>query len=195
MKTTLSFRDLTRQFAVSLCLFPLTVLICIGLYTCLILLAAQGIPYSSSGSLVRADNGEVVGSELIAQQFTRPEYFCSRPSAVSWNAAGAGGSNLSPASMEVRQRTEKLLAELTLKKGEKVPADLVTASGSGLDPHISLAAAKFQAQRVAFARGISIDQVMRVLDKAANGKSTLPLTSELLVNGLQLNRSLDRLKK
>jgi potassium-transporting ATPase KdpC subunit len=195
MKTTLSFRDLTRQFAVSLRLLSLTVLICSGLYTCLILLAAQGIPYSSSGSLVRADNGEVVGSELIAQQFTRPEYFWSRPSAVSWNAAGAGGSNLSPASLAVRQRTEKLLTELTMKKGEKVPADLVSASGSGLDPHISLAAARFQAPRVALARGISIDQVMRILDKPANGKSILPFTSESLVNVLQLNRSLDRLKK
>lgn len=145
--------------------------------------------------IVVAEGGELLGSELIAQQFTRPEYFWSRPSAVSWNAAGAGGSNLSPASMAARQRTEKLLAELALKKGEKVPADLVTASGSGLDPHISLAAAKFQVPRVAFARGLSIDQVLRVLDKPANGKSILPFTSEFLVNVLQLNRSLDRLKK
>ena len=187
--------DLTRQFAVSLRLLPFTVLICSGLYTGIILLAAQSIPYSSSGSLVRADNGDVVGSELIGQQFSRPENFWSRPSAVSWNAAGAGGSNLSPASIAVRQRTEKLLAELVLKKGEKVPADLVAASGSGLDPHISLSAAKFQVPRVALARGISIDQVMRVLNKPGNGKSTLPFTSESLVNVLQLNRSLDRLKK
>ncbi len=192
MKTTLSFRELTRQFAVSLRLLPLTVLICSGLYVGIILLAAQAIPYSSSGSLVRADNGEVVGSELIAQQFTRPEYFRPRPSAVSWNAAGAGGSNLSPASLAMCQRTEKQLAELALKKGEKVPADLVTASGSGLDPHISLAAAKFQVPRVARARGLAIAQVMKLLHST---KSTIPLVNESLVNVLQLNRALDRLQQ
>jgi len=195
MKTTLSFRALTRQFAVSLRLLPLTVLTCSGLYVGIILLAAQAIPYSSSGSLVRADNGEVVGSELIAQQFTRPEYFWSRPSAVSWNAARSGGSNLSPASLAMRQRTEKLLGVLAPKKGEKVPTDLVTASGSGLDPHISLEAAIFQVPRVARARGISRDQVMRVINNPASGTTSIPLLNESLVNVLQLNRSLDLLQK
>ncbi len=195
MQTTLSLSQLTRQFGVSLRLLPLSVIVCSGFYTLLVLLAAQLAPYSSSGSLLRSDKGVVVGSELIAQQFTQPKYFWSRPSAASWNAAGAGGSNLSPASLALRKRSEKLLAAFALKKGEDLPTDLVTASGSGLDPHISLAAARFQAARVARARGLSLDQVMAVLDNPANGKTTIPLVHESLVNVLQLNRSLDRLPK
>jgi K+-transporting ATPase ATPase C chain len=195
MKTILSFGDITRQLGVSLRLLFLTVVICSGLYTVIILLAARVVPYSSSGSLIRSEKGEVVGSDLIGQQFTQPKYFWSRPSAVAWNAAGSGGSNLSPASREMRQRTEKLLATLALKKGGKAPADLVTASGSGLDPHISLESARFQAPRVAHARGLSVEQVMNVLNRSASGKTTIPFLHESLVNVLQLNRSLDRLQK
>ena len=195
MTTILSFRELARQCLVSLRLLPITVLVCSGLYTLLILLAARAIPDSSSGSLLRAENGEVIGSTLLAQQFTRPEYFWPRPSAVLWNASGSGGSNLSPASLAMRQRTEKLLAALSPKKGEKVPADLVTASGSGLDPHISIEAAIFQVPRVARARGISCDQVMSVINNPASGTTTIPVLNESLVNVLQLNRLLDRLQK
>ena len=195
MKTTLSFGDFTRQFAVSLRIFPVTVAICSGLYTVIILLAGQFAPFASSGSLIRSEKGEIVGSELIGQQFSKPQYFWPRPSAVSWNAASAGASNLSPASLAMRQKTEKLLAPFALKKGEKIPADLVTASGSGLDPHISFAAAKFQAPRVARARGLSIDQVMAVINNPESGTITIPLLNESLVNVLQLNRSLDRLQK
>jgi len=195
MKTTLSFGDLSRQFAVSLRILPVTVAICSGLYTFFTLLAAQIAPYASSGSLIRSEKGEIVGSELIGQQFSRHEYFWSRPSAVSWNAASAGASNLSPASLAMRQKTEKLLVPFALKKGEKIPADLVTASGSGLDPHISFAAAKFQAPRVARARGLSIDQVMAVINNPESGTITIPLLNESLVNVLHLNRSLDRLQK
>jgi potassium-transporting ATPase KdpC subunit len=195
MKTTLSFGYLMRQFAVSLRLLSVTVVICSGLYTVIVLLAAQIVPYSASGSLIRSEKGEVVGSELIGQQFTQPKYFWPRPSAVSWNAASSGGSNLSPASLAMRQKTEKLLAPFALKKGEKIPADLVTASGSGLDPHISFAAARFQAPRVARARGLSIDKVMAIINNPESGKTSIPLLNESLVNVLQLNRSLDRLQK
>ena len=195
MKTTFSFGNLTKQFAVSLRLFPVTVVICSGLYTVIVLLAGQVVPYSASGSLIHSENGQVAGSELIAQQFTQPKYFWPRPSAVSWNAASAGGSNLSPASVAMRQKTEKLLDPFRLKKGEKVPTDLVTASGSGLDPHISFAAATFQVPRVARARGLSIDQVMAVINNPESGKMTIPLLNESLVNVLQLNRSLDKLQE
>ncbi len=195
MKTMLTFRNFIRQSAASLRILPFTVVICSGLYTVIVLLAAQVVPYSATGSLLCSEKGEVIGSELIGQQFTRPEYFWSRPSAVSWNAAGAGGSNLSPASLAMRQRSENLLGAFALKKGEKAPADLVSASGSGLDPHISIASARFQASRVALARGLSIDQVMRVINDPACGKITIALLNESLVNVLQLNRSLDRLQK
>ena len=195
MKTTLSLRDLTRQCAVSLRILPVTVFICSGLYTVIILLIAQFVPYTSSGSLIRSETGEIIGSELIGQQFKQPKYFWPRPSAVSWNAASAGGSNLSPASSGMRQKTEKLLAPFALQRGDKVPADLDTASGSGLDPHISFAAATFQVARVAQTRGLSINQVMAVINNPASGTVTIPLLNEPLVNVLQLNRSLDRLQK
>ncbi|MEI6847619.1 MAG: potassium-transporting ATPase subunit C [Chlorobiaceae bacterium] len=195
MKTTLSFGNLIRQLTASLRILPVTVAICSGLYTVIILLAAQVAPFASSGSLIRSEKGLVIGSELIAQQFTQPKYFWPRPSAVSWNAASAGGSNLSPASLAMRQKAEKLIAPFMLKKGEKIPTDLVTSSGSGLDPHISIAAAKFQVSRVARARGLTIDQVMAVINNPANGKNTIPLLNESIVNVLQLNNSLDRLQK
>ena len=195
MTTILSFRELARQCGVSLRLVLLTVVICSGCYTGLILFVAQVIPDASTGSLVRSEKGEVIGSTLLAQQFTRPDYFWPRPSAVSWNAAGSGGSNLSPASFAMRQRTEKLLALLALQKGEKVPADLVTASGSGLDPHISLQAAIVQVPRVARARGLTINQVMQVIKNPESGTTTIPFLNESLVNVLQLNRLLDRQQK
>ncbi len=188
----LSFRELARQFGVSFRLVLLTVVLCSGCYAGLILLAAQVIPDASTGSLVRSENGEVIGSTLLAQQFTRPEYFWPRPSAVSWNAAGSGGSNLSPASLAMRQRTEKLLATLAPAKGEKIPTDLVTASGSGLDPHISLQAAIVQLPRVARARGLTCDQVMQVIKNPESGTTTIPFLNESLVNVLQLNRLLDK---
>ncbi|MEI6757986.1 MAG: potassium-transporting ATPase subunit C [Chlorobium sp.] len=194
MKTIVSFGDLTRQFAVSIRILPVTVAICSGLYIIIVLLAAQIVPYSASGSLIRSENGQVVGSECIAQQFSRPEYFWPRPSAVSWNAAAAGGSNLSPASLVMRQRTEKLLAVYALKKGQRVPADLVTASGSGLDPDISLSAASFQAARVAHARDLALDRVMSLVNTHAAGRRSAVLQDEPLVNVLVLNRELDRLK-
>jgi len=195
MTTILSFRYLARQCVVSLRLLLVTVVLCSGCYTALILFAAQVIPDAATGSLLHSENGQVIGSTLLAQQFTHPEYFWPRPSAVSWNASGSGGSNISPASLAMRQRTEKLLAALAPKKGEKVPTDLITASGSGLDPHISLEAAIFQVPRVARARGISRDQVMRVINNPASGTTTIPLLNESLVNVLQLNRSLDRMQQ
>lgn len=195
MKTALSGKNLIRQFAASLRILPLTVLVCSGLYTGAIYLAGRLAPEASSGSLVRSAAGRVIGSRLVAQQFTRPEYFWPRPSAVSWNAAGAGGSNLSPASAAMRDKTENVLVTLAPEQGEKVPTDLVTASGSGLDPHISLASVRFQAPRVARARGLSVDEVMHIVNSPENGKIAVPFQGEPLVNVLQLNCALDRVRK
>ncbi len=195
MKTVLSGKNILRQCAASLRILPLTVLVCSGMYTGAIYLAGRLAPGSSSGSLVRSAEGGVIGSSLVAQQFTRPEYFWPRPSAVSWNAAGAGGSNLSPASAAMRDKTEKVLVTLAPEQGEKVPTDLVTASGSGLDPHISLASVRFQAPRVARARGLSVDEVMHIVNSPENGKIAVPFQGEPLVNVLQLNCALDRVRK
>ncbi len=195
MKTVLSGKNILRQCAASLRILPLTVLVCSGMYTGAIYLAGRLAPDSSSGSLVRSAEGGVIGSSLVAQQFTRPEYFWPRPSAVSWNAAGAGGSNLSPASAVMRDKTEKVIVTLAPEQGEKVPTDLVTASGSGLDPHISLASVRFQAPRVARARGLSVDEVMHIVNSPENGKIAVPFQGEPLVNVLQLNCALDRVRK
>ncbi len=92
-------------------------------------------------------------ARLLAQGFARPEYFWPRPSAVDYNASAAGGSNLSPTNPALRARAEEILAR-TAGGGKPLPADLVTASGSGLDPHITLEAASYQVQRVAAARGV-----------------------------------------
>jgi K+-transporting ATPase ATPase C chain len=194
MKTALSGGNLLRELAASFRILPLTVFACSVLYTGAVYLAGRLFPESSSGSLVYSEKGQVIGSRLVAQQFIRPEYFWPRPSAVSWNAAGSGGSNLSPASAAMRDKTEKMLAALAPEPDEKVPADLVTASGSGLDPHISLASARFQAPRIAKARGISVDDVMRILNSPENGKITVPFLGEQLFNVLLLNCALDRLQ-
>ncbi|MEN9061111.1 potassium-transporting ATPase subunit C [Ponticoccus litoralis] len=132
-----------------------TMAICVAGYTALILGFAQVVtPATANGSLVSNAEGEVVGSRLIAQAFTSPEYFWPRPSAVDYDAAGAGGSNLSPANPELTERAEALISAHGGATEERpIPADLVTASGAGLDPHISLEGALFQAERVATARG------------------------------------------
>lgn len=151
------------------------------------------VPYSADGSLVRNDRGEVVGSELIAQGFSRPGYFRARPSAVDYNAAGAGGSNWSPANPELRERVTDRLIRLEAVPGRPVPADLITASGSGLDPHITLAAAMYQAERVASARDLSLKAVTDLLIKHVRRPGGI-FTSEPLVNVLIVNMALDRMQ-
>lgn len=172
-----------------------TILICAVAYPIAILAVAMAIaPDARLGSLVVNGSGQVIGSRLIAQSFTRPEYFWPRPSACDFDASAAAGSNLSPANPAIAQRAETILANLHLGEGELAPADLVTASGGGLDPHISDAAASIQAPRVAKARGISENAVKAVIDQHAE---QIPLTggkSSRIVNVLQLNLALDDLK-
>ena len=159
------------------------------------LLAALAFPHQAGGSLVTS-GGRVVGSRLLGQPFDAPRYFWSRPSATApapYDAAASGGSNagpLAPALLgSVRARIAALRAADSTATGP-VPVDLVTASGSGLDPDISPAAAEFQVPRVARARGMSPDAV-----RALVARATLPRTFGILgeprVNVLALNRSLD----
>jgi potassium-transporting ATPase KdpC subunit len=167
-----------------------TMTFCCLLYGLIILAFGQFVvPDRADGSLVRNGKGEIVGSELIAQAFTRPEYFWPRPSVVDFNASAAGGSNLSPTNPELRQRAEVLLERMTAAIGNPLPADLVTASGSGLDPHITLRGALYQAKRVASARGLSPGAVEKRIERHA-----IPgggFMEEPLVNVLLLNRDLD----
>ncbi len=183
-----------RQLVTALRIVLSTMLVCCVAYPALILLAAGTLsPDSAEGSLLRDEQGRVIGSERIAQGFTRPEYFWPRPSAVDFDATGAGGSNLSPASSELRSRVEGTLRGFVAASRGPVPADLVTASGSGLDPDISLGAAKYQAERVARARGVAVEAVLELIEGHAR-RPAGSLTPDALVNVLQLNIALDRLR-
>jgi K+-transporting ATPase ATPase C chain len=185
------YTNLLQQIMTSGRIVFATMTICCLLYGLVILSFGQFlVPNSADGSLVHDEQGEIVGSELIAQGFTRPRYFWPRPSAVDYNASAAGGSNLSPTNPKLRHRAEGIMTQMGVAIGSPLPADLVTASGSGLDPHITLGAAKHQADRVAAARGLST--VMGLLEKSAKRPGGTP-TPEPVVNVLLVNMALDRM--
>src|SRR5574341_1026713 len=120
----------------------------------------------AEGSLIRRADGTIVGSRLIAQKFTKPEYFQPRPSAVDYNAASTGGSNYGPTNPEHLKAVRERLDAITKLEGVdagKVPSEMVTASGGGLDPHIPPAAAELQAARVAAARGVAVARVRELI--------------------------------
>ena len=155
-------------------------------------------PHQANGSLMMKD-GQVVGSELIGQPISDPRYFWSRPSATSpfpYNAAASSGSNLGPANPDLAQAVQERIAALQAADPQNtlpVPVDLVTASASGLDPHISVAAALYQASRVAKARGIDESQVRDLVSEYTEGRQFFVL-GEPRVNVLRLNLALDEIQ-
>jgi len=154
-------------------------------------------PHKANGSLIVV-NGKIVGSNLIGQSFTSPKYFNGRPSAIEkpYDASNSGGSNFGPSNAkfleEVGKRIGKVRQENSLNPGAPVPADLVLASGSGLDPDISLDAAMVQVPRVAKARNLPEAQVRETVEKLAE-TSFLGLAGQKRANVVQLNLALDTL--
>ena len=153
-------------------------------------------PRQANGSLVHNQSGAVIGSDLIGQKFTRPEYFHPRPSAAGqdgYDAASSSGSNYGPTSQKLIDRVQAAAIQFRKDNPEfrgPLPSDLVTASASGLDPHISPDSAFAQAARVAKARGIEVDQIQAILARHIEGRD-LGLLGEPRVNVLKLNLDLD----
>ncbi|MCI0455631.1 MAG: potassium-transporting ATPase subunit KdpC [Gemmataceae bacterium] len=180
----------------ALTVFVLLALLTGVVYPVIVTLVAQGIfPHQANGSVLVRD-GKAVGSELIGQHFDASRYFWGRPSATAptpYNAASSTGSNLGPTNSAlldaVRSRVEAIRQAHQDQTGP-VPVELVTASASGLDPHISPAAAEYQVTRVARARGMTVDEVRRVVARHTDGR-TIGLLGEPRINVLRLNLALD----
>ena len=153
-------------------------------------------PYQANGSLVRVD-GRVVGSALIGQAINDPRYFWPRPSAIGYNPTPSSGSNLGPTSQalleQIQQRDQELRLLYNLPADANLPADLLFASGSGLDPQISPAAARLQISRVAQARGLAEEQVSALVEQYIE-PAQFGLLGEPRINVLMLNLALDALK-
>lgn len=158
-------------------------------------LARLGFADQAAGSLILRE-GKPVGSSLIGQNFSSPKYLWGRPSATSpqpYNASNSGGSNLGPLNPALADAVKARIAALRAAdpgNTAPVPVDLVTASASGLDPHLSLAGARFQAARVAKARNLPVQQVLQLIDQHSEGR-LLGLIGEPRVNVLRLNLALD----
>lgn len=190
---------MTTHLKPALFLFTLLTLITGLLYPALVTGLAQALfPHQANGSLLTNSKGQTIGSELIGQSFSQPKYFWDRPSATSPysnNAAASSGSNLGPTNPALADAVKariKALKDVDPGNNAPVPVDLVTASGSGLDPHISPAAALYQVNRVARTRHLDRSRLEKLIAEHTEDRQWLVL-GEPRVNVLRLNLALDEL--
>ena len=175
---------MTKHIIVAIRITLVLLVITCGIYPALVWGVAQlAFPHQANGSLILR-NGHVIGSELIAQNFTSDRYFHPRPSAANYDAMSSTGSNLGPTSKKL---ADQIAARIERKPA---PADAVTASASGLDPHISPENARMQAARVARARSMNENQVLALIDQHTEGRF-IGVFGEPRVNVLLLNLALD----
>lgn len=185
-----------RQLLIGLrVLLAMTVILGIA-YPLLILGVSRAGSWQADGSLLRDDSGQIVGSALIGQQFTGPQWFVGRPSVAGYDAMASGGSNLAADSTTLMAQVRRRLADIAAADGvpeSQVPPDAVTASGSGLDPDISPAYARIQAARVATARGIPLAEVQDLVASQIQ-RPWLGFIGQERVNVLRLNVALTALR-
>jgi potassium-transporting ATPase KdpC subunit len=192
-------KDLLSQLRCALFVTLTLALVCCGLYPLIVFAVAQALfPYNANGSLISDKSGNVRGSTLLGQGFTAEKYFHPRPSAAGngYDATKSGGSNLGPTSQKlydaIKARVAAYRQENHLPPEQPIPADAITASGSGLDPHISPANADLQVPRVARTRGLSERDVRALINLHIEGPD-LGMLGDSGVNVLTLNLALDSL--
>ncbi|WP_203363622.1 potassium-transporting ATPase subunit KdpC [Bacillus sp. REN10] len=155
-------------------------------------------PAQANGSLIENEKGKVVGSELIGQKFDEKSYFYGRVSSIEYDASASGSNNYAPSNADMLKRVKQSIADIQEEYPEidlkDIPVDLITNSGSGLDPHISVAAAKFQVERVSKETGINENTLNKAIDETTEARS-LQLFGEPRVNVLKLNIKIQELKK
>jgi K+-transporting ATPase ATPase C chain len=193
-------KSLLQELRISFIATIVLALLCCGVYPLVIWGISQvAFPRHANGSLLYGKNGQVIGSERIGQFFDVSKYFHPRPSSAGegYDAVHSGGSNLGPLSKtlkeEIRERVENYRKENGLSSTVPIPADAVTASGSGLDPHISPANAELQATRVAQTRGIDIEAIRRLIESCTEARQ-FGVLGEPGVNVFKLNWALDRVQ-
>lgn len=186
------FKKIIQEASSAIAATIVTLAICSLAYTLVVWGAASAaMRRRAEGSLVTDSQGRVVGSELIGQSFTSDRFFHPRPSAVSYDASAAAGSNLGSKNPELRKQYVSRSQALIHSGMSEAPADLVAASGSGLDPHIALDSALAQCNRVAKVRGVSPESLERLVNRMAD-RSGAVLGAPARVNVLLLNLALDR---
>jgi potassium-transporting ATPase KdpC subunit len=175
-------------------------IVCCGLYPLVVFGISQALfPAKANGSLIIDASGTIRGSRLIGQQFTADKYFSSRPSAAGngYDSTSSGGSNLGPTSQKLRDSIAQNIADYRSRNGlgtnVSVPADAVTASASGLDPHISIGNAQLQAPRVAKVRSLTLGRVQALIAQFTD-RADLGVLGEPGVNVLELNLALDSIE-